>query len=43
MLVRCDRADGAKLAKALKSALGVRTAKHGTDPVWIRIDPVDLA
>jgi primosomal protein N' (replication factor Y) len=43
MLVRCDRADGARLAKALKAALGVRTAKHGSDPVWIRIDPVDLA
>jgi primosomal protein N' (replication factor Y) len=43
MLVRCDRAEGATLAKALKAALGVRTAKHGTDPVWIRIDPVDLA
>ncbi|MBR7826396.1 primosomal protein N' [Actinospica sp. MGRD01-02] len=43
ILVRCDRADGARLAKALKSALGVRTAKHGADPVWIRIDPVDLA
>jgi len=43
ILVRCDRSDGAKLAKALKAALGVRTAKHGGDPVWIRIDPVDLA
>ena len=43
MLVRCDRADGARLAKALKAALGVRTAKHGGDPVWLRIDPVDLA
>ena len=43
MLVRCDRADGGRLAKALKAALGVRTAKHGGDPVWIRIDPVDLA
>jgi primosomal protein N' (replication factor Y) len=43
MLVRCDRADGARLTKALKAALGVRTAKHGNDPVWIRIDPVDLA
>lgn len=43
LLVRCDRADGARLARALKSALGVRTARHGADPVWIRIDPVDLA
>lgn len=43
LLVRCPRAEGAHLARALKSALGVRTAKHGTDPVWIRIDPVDLA
>ena len=43
MLVRCDRAEGARLAKSLKAALGVRTAKHGADPVWLRIDPVDLA
>jgi primosomal protein N' (replication factor Y) len=43
ILVRCDRADGTRLAKALKTALGVRTAKHGGDPVWLRIDPVDLA
>lgn len=43
MLVRCPRADGARLARALKAALGVRTARHGADPVWIRIDPVDLA
>lgn len=43
MLVRCARADGARLTKALKAALGARTAKHGSDPVWLRIDPVDLA
>ncbi|HTJ68411.1 MAG TPA: primosomal protein N' [Actinospica sp.] len=43
ILVRCPRTDGTQLAKSLKAALGVRTAKHGTDPVWLRIDPVDLA
>jgi primosomal protein N' (replication factor Y) len=43
MLVRCTRADGARLTKALKAALGARTAKHGNDPVRLRVDPVDLA
>ncbi|WP_157436594.1 primosomal protein N' [Actinospica robiniae] len=43
MLVRCDRADGAELARALKAALGVRAAKKVEEPVRLRIDPVDLA
>jgi primosomal protein N' (replication factor Y) len=43
MLVRCDRADGARLARALKAALGVRATRKVEEPVRLRIDPVDLA
>ena len=43
MLVRCDRADGGDLARALKAALGIRAARKAEEPVRLRIDPVDLA
>lgn len=43
MLVRVPRADGRALAAALAAAQSVRAARKATDPVRVRLDPVELA
>ncbi|MEU2387893.1 primosomal protein N' [Streptomyces sp. NPDC012461] len=41
-LIRVPPGRGAALARALKTAQAARTARAGTDPVWVRIDPPDI-
>ncbi|MGW4107587.1 primosome assembly protein PriA, partial [Streptomyces sp. NPDC004976] len=41
-LVRVPPGHGAALATALKAAQAARMAKGGGDPVWVRIDPLDI-
>ena len=43
LLVRCPLTDGVSLARALRAAAGVRSARRAPGSVRIRIDPVDLA
>lgn len=40
-LVRVPRAEGAALARALRAAQGVRSARKAADPVRVRVDPVE--
>ncbi|HEY3681863.1 MAG TPA: primosomal protein N' [Streptosporangiaceae bacterium] len=40
-LVRVRRPDGAALARALRAAQGVRSARKAADPVRVRVDPVE--
>jgi primosomal protein N' (replication factor Y) len=42
MLLRVTRSAGPALAGALHAAAGVRSARKATDPVRIRIDPLEL-
>jgi primosomal protein N' (replication factor Y) len=42
MLVRVPRADGRALAAALAAAQSVRAARKATEPVRVRLDPVEL-
>ncbi len=41
-LVRVPPGHGAALAAALKAAQAARMARGGNDPVWVRIDPLDI-
>jgi primosomal protein N' (replication factor Y) len=41
-LVRVPRPAGGALARALKAAQGVRSARKATDPIRIEIDPLEL-
>jgi primosomal protein N' (replication factor Y) len=43
MLVRVPRRQGADLARALKAAAGLRSARKAPDPVRIQLDPLELA
>jgi primosomal protein N' (replication factor Y) (superfamily II helicase) len=43
MLVRVPRVDGRAMAAALAQAQAVRSARKATDPVRVRLDPVELA
>ena len=40
-LVRVPRTEGAALARALRAAQGVRSARKAADPVRVRVDPVE--
>jgi primosomal protein N' (replication factor Y) len=42
MLVRVPRADGLKLAAALRRATGVLSARHDQQPVRVQIDPLHI-
>ncbi len=41
-LVRVPPGHGAELAAALKAAQAARMARGGNEPVWVRIDPLDI-
>ncbi|WP_437050784.1 primosomal protein N' [Streptomyces sp. enrichment culture] len=41
-LVRVPPGHGAELAAALKAAQAARMARGGNDPVWVRVDPLDI-
>jgi primosomal protein N' (replication factor Y) len=41
-LVRVPKAHGAALARALRAAQGVRSARKAPDPVRVQIDPVEI-
>ncbi|MFC6935330.1 hypothetical protein ACFQHO_36820 [Actinomadura yumaensis] len=40
--MRVPRAQGAQLARALKEAQGVRSARKAADVVRVQIDPLEL-
>lgn len=42
LVVRCDLARGADLARVLKQVRAVRSARKQADPLQVRLDPVDL-
>ncbi|MBA3251804.1 MAG: primosome assembly protein PriA, partial [Geodermatophilaceae bacterium] len=42
LLLRVPRADGASLARSLREAQGVRSARKAVDPVRVQLDPVEL-
>ena len=42
MLIRVPRAQGAELARALKAAAALRSARKAADPVRIVLDPLEL-
>jgi primosomal protein N' (replication factor Y) len=41
-LIRVSRSRGAELARTLAAARAVRSARRETDPVRVRLDPLDL-
>jgi primosomal protein N' (replication factor Y) len=42
VLIRVPRADGARLAAALKAGQGGRSARHDGGAVRVRLDPVEI-
>jgi primosomal protein N' (replication factor Y) len=42
MLARVGRSEAAALARALREAVAVRTARKAADPVRVQVDPYDL-